>query len=722
MFRDLLVFFSVSAFALSLYFQPLQFVLAQEADDPWRFPELHQFVSIREGATLEPVDWAAFISDLMEAQVVFLGESHDDDSTHRLQLALYQEMLARHDGRVILAMEMFERDVQPIIDDYLLGRIDETTFLSQARPWVNYREAYRPLVEQAKRVGSPVLASNFPRPLLRRFFQAENPGLEALGEQRGLAPQKLLENSDSYWRRVDNATRGHAAFMPAAMDRESRLMSTQSLWDNSMGESCAQSLEDKPDHRILHLNGGFHSQYWEGTVHQLRLRKPEAVIKTVAVQSAVNPFSAEWVGAPIADYVVFVESRVKNLNDGQWGVLTSQKVDFQLHMPESKSSSEKSPLLIWLAPDGLSASESLDYWRDILGDQAAIVTIAGPGRQQQFDLSIGGKWFWPDRFTEDIGVGIQVIERVWQYVLDRYPIDADRVCLAGEHEGATVCCAATLLSSKMAIRSVAVRPRQNTKLKDVPLPLLDDWGDLRPPKRELTVLDMPDRKLWWQQELEQYAQVGLVTAWLDQLADNPWSNDDQILTTVSDCLGLRTASDGNHHYEKKYVVSEYDSPKEVLWLRRLAGSMSDDSVRVAVVYRANSESLQADAEVLLNKDVERIGAAIPPCPGPFGGTTVVVLSDSQMSEFDAWKSLEQSDPLAARSRFHRLRLATESDGPLSLPKVVEKLLSENRKNLLIVPAEFYADPVRMRNLERTISPWSDQMTFHWLPGVGGSIQ
>ncbi|MFO1029455.1 MAG: ChaN family lipoprotein [Planctomycetota bacterium] len=39
---------------------------------------------------------------------------------------------ARAEAQVVLSMEMFERDVQPVLDDYLAGRIDEGEFLHKA--------------------------------------------------------------------------------------------------------------------------------------------------------------------------------------------------------------------------------------------------------------------------------------------------------------------------------------------------------------------------------------------------------------------------------------------------------------------------------------------------------------------------------------------------------------------------------------------------------------
>src|SRR6476620_9303320 len=79
-------------------------------------------------------DFEGMLADLTRADVVFVGEQHDDANTHRLELAIV-EGLARRRVPLIIAMEMFERDVQPVLDRYLAGTIGEEQFLKDSQPW-----------------------------------------------------------------------------------------------------------------------------------------------------------------------------------------------------------------------------------------------------------------------------------------------------------------------------------------------------------------------------------------------------------------------------------------------------------------------------------------------------------------------------------------------------------------------------------------------------------
>ena len=175
-------------------------------------------------------------------------------------------------------------------------------------------------------------------------------------DEASWASRELLANSERYWRWVDNAVRGHIGMMGGPKDpSDPRLMATQSLWDNSMGEACADALDAYPGFSVLHVNGGFHSSYWEGTTRQLLLRKPGLSVKTVDIAPVSNPSVVEPGGEPIADYIVYVARRATDLDSGRWAVTTAKDLRYRIHMPESASDESPAPLLIWLGEAGLTA-------------------------------------------------------------------------------------------------------------------------------------------------------------------------------------------------------------------------------------------------------------------------------------------------------------------------------------------------------------------------------
>ena len=690
----------------------------EDARRPWDAPALESAIAIREGRTNAVLPFDELLERLATADAVFLGESHTDEATHRVELAVYEGLLERRGGQVVLTLEMFERDVQPLLDSYLAGEIDEAAFLEEARPWTNYATSYRPLIEHAKSVAGAVVAANFPKPLIRRLAMEGPELLEQLNDaERKQVPAEFFANTAEYWRRVDNAVRGHRGMMNSGGDDE-RLYDAQSLWDNSMGAACAAALDDHPGYMVLHVNGGFHTAYWDGTARQFKLRKPDAKMLTVAIVPTANPHMASVGSVPIADYVVFAEARATDKSEGQWGVYVPREQKYRLHVPESASREHPAPLLIWLVDDGLTASDGLDLWRDRLGDEAAIAVIEPPYPAVQPDLSVGGRWFWPETFFADIDTAITTAERSWAYILRHFPVDPERVCVAGEGTGATVATALGLLTGRISGSYLGLEPTRYIKLKDFPLPLPEyrDKDAVNDNIIRVTFGDGTDE--WWRGELAEYANVGLNTE-LKATPSEPWDAARLRENMLRELLELPMHPSAESS-QRWHVVVATDSPRGRHWSRLVAQRVAREKDAGVAVYDAPPEGVDSTLiETTLHADAYAAEGALPKCPGPFGGTTIVVVPDSALpAELRGWNALAENDPLAQGSRFFRLRIATPT-GEQALPSVLETLHGEGRNNVLIVPAMFCADAALMQALARTARSFEDQMTLQWSPGLGG---
>src|SRR5215217_6189558 len=74
------------------------------------------------------------IEALESADVLFVGETHDDAAGHAVEAELLRRADERYSqgagkGRAVaLSLEMFERDVQTVLDEYLGGLISERHF------------------------------------------------------------------------------------------------------------------------------------------------------------------------------------------------------------------------------------------------------------------------------------------------------------------------------------------------------------------------------------------------------------------------------------------------------------------------------------------------------------------------------------------------------------------------------------------------------------------
>ena len=99
------------------------------------------------------------VDELTQVDVIFIGEYHGNHASHLLQTQLFSELYKRK-SELILTLEMFNRDQQGILNDYIDGFIGEKTLINDAPAWPNYKASYRPSVEFAKEHFLPIIAAN----------------------------------------------------------------------------------------------------------------------------------------------------------------------------------------------------------------------------------------------------------------------------------------------------------------------------------------------------------------------------------------------------------------------------------------------------------------------------------------------------------------------------------------------------------------------------------
>jgi uncharacterized iron-regulated protein len=244
-------------------------------------------------ATGQNISFAQMAEAAARADVVFFGEMHDDDESHRAELALLTAIGERRD-RVVLSLEMFERDVQPLLDAYLAGRMTEADFVAQSRPWPNYAADYRPLVELAKAKGWPVIAANVPRRLASGVSRRGLASVDSLpAADRAYVASDLQCPQDQYYRNfvaVMGGGHGGAGGAPGTAAAGARSMTdlfyeSQCVKDETMAESIIRGRRDRAI--VVHFNGAFHSDFGLGTVSRVVRRAPG--VRTVVVSAVPSP-------------------------------------------------------------------------------------------------------------------------------------------------------------------------------------------------------------------------------------------------------------------------------------------------------------------------------------------------------------------------------------------------------------------------------------------------
>jgi uncharacterized iron-regulated protein len=262
---------------------------------------------------------------LKDYDVIFLGEWHDHPGNHLAEMALFRAIYQRA-PRLALSMEQFERDVQPVVDDYMAGRIGEENLLSRGRAWSNYAESYRPLVEYAKEKGLRVIAAEAPTRVVRCVGQDGPEFLSHLGpEQRRWAAADLHLGDSPYRDKflrflAEDGAHGQTAPNEAAGTTDGpsaaalRSFAAQVTRDDTMAESIFLYLQKNPGTKVVHLTGAFHVEGSLGTVERLKLRAPNLKIAVVAPVEVEHPEipSANGMDPRVGNFVLLLRSLPKS--------------------------------------------------------------------------------------------------------------------------------------------------------------------------------------------------------------------------------------------------------------------------------------------------------------------------------------------------------------------------------------------------------------------------
>jgi uncharacterized iron-regulated protein len=277
-------------------------IFSQAAEDKYRI-----YDAKGNPATLEQIIQAAGGSD-----VIFLGENHDDSVAHALQFQIFKAVVEKYGAtrRVGLTMEMFERDAQTVINEYLSGLISENHFLLSSRPWGNYKTDYRPLVELAKEKKLPVVAANAPRRYVNMVSRNGRETLNQLSKEarEWLAPLPFGNASEEYSAKFKALMGGMPAGSQSGEHGLTKILDSQTLWDATMADSVAQFLKKNKGGLAVHLNGSFHTENRLGTVeHLLKYRpKARALVVTMRYEADFNFFDKKR-HERLGDFVILTD-------------------------------------------------------------------------------------------------------------------------------------------------------------------------------------------------------------------------------------------------------------------------------------------------------------------------------------------------------------------------------------------------------------------------------
>jgi uncharacterized iron-regulated protein len=243
------------------------------------------------------VKYGKMLRDLSRKDFVLFGELHNNAISHWLQLELTKDCDASRD--LILAFEMLEQDNQEAVNRYLQGAINQKGLDTAARLWRNYNTDYAPLVNYARDNKIKVVASNIPRRYASMVFGGGFAALDTLPEKEKawIAPLPIAYDPElPGYKKMLEMMPGHGG---------DNLPRAQAVKDATMAHFSLKAYE--PGKLLIHFNGAYHSENYEGILWYLQKQAPQlkyATITTV-VQKDISKLDKEHRNK--ADYIICVD-------------------------------------------------------------------------------------------------------------------------------------------------------------------------------------------------------------------------------------------------------------------------------------------------------------------------------------------------------------------------------------------------------------------------------
>jgi uncharacterized iron-regulated protein len=256
------------------------------------------------------------------ARVVYVGETHDNTESHRVQLEIIRGLQERSPGKVAVGMEMFRLSAQPDLDQWRQNNLSPTQFrrLFQHN-WGGGYDLYRPIFDFLKEKQIPLFG-------LKPALETEN----KLRQEGAKSPQlPEMDTEDVYHKAQSLAVfGGHGSH--AEMTKPYEMLV---LWEEGMAQGVAEFLQN-PAHRdwkLVVLAGGYHVQYGFGVPKRAFRRAPHAyaiVLPTITEMPEELKESREMDVEPVAiplysaDFAWKVPYTVLAVNKIRLGVLLEE--------------------------------------------------------------------------------------------------------------------------------------------------------------------------------------------------------------------------------------------------------------------------------------------------------------------------------------------------------------------------------------------------------------
>lgn len=195
---------------------------------------------------------AEFWTAAKQADVIYVGETHNDPAHHEYQLQLIRGMLSRKLGFAV-GWEMFEWTQQGLLDDWQRQKISLDELLQRTGfqgNWGVYSPYYSEILKVTERSRIRNIALNAPLDLPRKVAHGEN----LTSQEEQMMPAGFVSSEGAFQNFV-SMVGDHPGMQQSDLRR---FFAAQEVWDQTMAARILEFTERHPRVRLVVLTGRGH--------------------------------------------------------------------------------------------------------------------------------------------------------------------------------------------------------------------------------------------------------------------------------------------------------------------------------------------------------------------------------------------------------------------------------------------------------------------------------
>jgi uncharacterized iron-regulated protein len=239
------------------------------------------------------VSFEELLEDLETSRVIYVGENHTSQESHKVQLKVIQALFQKFPNLAV-GMEMFDHTYRDVLDQWSAGKLDQEDFLKKVHWYVNWGfdfSLYQDILDFIKKNHLRLVGLNIPRCIPPKIREG---GIESLGEdEKKHLPQQIDLTNSAHRAYVKTVFEKHQPYFKGEVEFEN-FYAAQSVWEDAMAEAVAQNLNNDV---MVVLAGNGHILFKYG-IPDRAFQQTGAAFKTIYTASAGTEVEPD-----IADYI-----------------------------------------------------------------------------------------------------------------------------------------------------------------------------------------------------------------------------------------------------------------------------------------------------------------------------------------------------------------------------------------------------------------------------------